>query len=271
MTETPLLTVSNLKQYYGTGKKRVRAVEDVSFTICPEETFALVGESGSGKTTVGRTIIRILPPKGGKILFGGKDISGKLSGEERKELSRKLQMIFQDPMSSLNPSEKAGDIIARGLDIHRLYSSRTERREKVLSIMKEVGLPEEAFDRYPSQFSGGQRQRIAIARALIMNPELLIADEPVSALDVSVRAQIINLLKELQRKRHIAMLFIAHDLALVRQISDRVGVMHEGKLIETGTAEKIFGHPSQPYTKKLLDSVPVLYPEDTGSSGTGEV
>ncbi len=258
--ETPVLTVSHLKKYYGHGKNLIRAVEDVSFEIAPKEVFALVGESGSGKTTVGRSIIRILSPTEGRILFNGKDISGKLSGEDRKKLTGEMQMIFQDPMSSLNPSQKAGDIIARGLDTHRLYSSAKERREKVISIMEEVGLPPEAFDRYPSQFSGGQRQRIAIARALVMNPGLLIADEPISALDVSIRAQIINLLKELQEKRKIAMLFIAHDLAVVRYISDRVGVMHQGRLLETGRTGEIFDHPSHPRTKELLGSIPTLYP-----------
>lgn len=251
-----ILEVLGLKQYFGRGRNISRAVDGVSFSIEKGEVYGLVGESGSGKTTIGRSIIKIYEPTAGVIRFKGKDITGRLSKEEKSGLSSDMQMIFQDPMSSLNPSKKVFDIIAKGLDVHKLYSSQEERRKKVYDMMEEVGLAKEYADRYPSQFSGGQRQRIAIARALVMRPDFIIADEPISALDVSIQSQIVNLIKKLQKKYGITILFIAHDLAMVRYISDKIGVMHLGHIVETGTTEEVFSNPVHPYTKSLLSAIP---------------
>ena len=253
----PLLEVKNLKQHFRINRKfTVRAVDGVTFQIYPGETYGLVGESGSGKSTIGRSIIRLYEPTSGEVTFNGKIISGKLSAKDTKHLRTKMQMIFQDPMACLNPRKKVMDIIAQGLDIHHLYQSQEERRDKVYKILDMVGLASEHADRYPHQFSGGQRQRIGIARALIMNPDLIIADEAISALDVSIQAQVVNLMKDIQGKTNTAYLFIAHDLSMVKYISDRIGVLHLGHLVETGTKEEIFSNPIHPYTKSLLSAIP---------------
>lgn len=253
----PLLEVNNLKQYFRINRKfTVKAVDGVTFEIYPGETYGLVGESGSGKSTIGRSIIRLYKPTSGDVLFNGINISGKLSSKEVTHLRTKMQMIFQDPMASLNPRKKVLDIIAQGLDIHHLCSSKEEREEKVYEILDLVGLSRDHADRYPHQFSGGQRQRIGIARAMIMKPDLVIADEPISALDVSIQAQVVNLMKDVQKKTNIAYLFIAHDLSMVKYISDRIGVLHLGHLLETGTTDEIFSNPVHPYTKSLLSAIP---------------
>ncbi|MFT4107454.1 MAG: ATP-binding cassette domain-containing protein [Lacrimispora sp.] len=253
----PLLKVNDLKQHFKVSRKfTVRAVDGVSFEIYPGETYGLVGESGSGKSTIGRSIIRLYEPTAGDVIFNGQNISGKLSAKDTKLLRTRMQMIFQDPMACLNPRKKVMDIIAQGLDIHQLYNSQEERREKVYQILDMVGLASEHADRYPHQFSGGQRQRIGIARALIMNPDLIIADEAISALDVSIQAQVVNLMKDIQTRTNTAYLFIAHDLSMVKYISDRIGVLHLGHLVETGTKEEIFDHPIHPYTKSLLSAIP---------------
>lgn len=253
----PLLEVKNLKQHFRVSKKfTVKAVNGVSFKIYPGETYGLVGESGSGKSTIGRSIIRLYDPTDGEIKFDGVDISGKLSDKDNKHLRTNMQMIFQDPMACLNPRKKVLDIIAQGLDIHHLYSSKEERNEKVYKILEKVGLSKEHANRYPHQFSGGQRQRIGIARALIMNPKLIISDEAISALDVSIQAQVVNLMKEIQKETNTALLFIAHDLSMVKYISNRIGVLHLGYLLETGTTEEIFSNPIHPYTKSLISAIP---------------
>ncbi len=231
---TPLLEVKDLKQHFKVNKKfSVKAVDGISFVIYPGETYGLVGESGSGKSTTGRSIIRLYEPTSGTITFEGVDISGKLSKHQIQHLRTKMQMIFQDPMACLNPRKKVIDIIAEGLDIHHLCKDEKEREEKVYKILEMVGLSHEHAMRYPHQFSGGQRQRIGIARALIMDPELIIADEAISALDVSIQAQVVNLMKQIQKQTGTAFLFIAHDLSMVKYISDRIGVLHLGHLVET--------------------------------------
>ena len=253
----PLLQVKNLKQYFKVNSGyTVRAVDDVSFDIYPGETYGLVGESGSGKSTIGRSIIRLYEPTAGQIIFDGKDISGKLDKHATEVLRTQMQMIFQDPMACLNPRKKVGEIIGEGLDIHHLYSSHAERKEKIDRILAKVGLAPEHADRYPHQFSGGQRQRVGIARALIMDPKLIIADECISALDVSIQAQVVNLMKDIQQETGTAYLFIAHDLSMVKYISDRIGVLHLGHLLETGTTEEIFTNPVHPYTRSLLSAIP---------------
>ena len=253
----PLLDVKDLKQHFKVSRKfTVKAVNGVSFQIYPGETYGFVGESGSGKSTIGRSIIRLYDPTAGKMIFDGSDISGKLSEKEKKHLRTNMQMIFQDPMACLNPRKKVLDIIAQGLDIHKLYKTKEEREEKVYKILEKVGLSKEHANRYPHQFSGGQRQRIGIARALIMNPKLIIADEAISALDVSIQAQVVNLMKDIQKETNTAFLFIAHDLSMVKYISDRIGVLHLGYLLETGTTEEIFSNPIHPYTKSLISAIP---------------
>ena len=257
----PLLTVTNLKQHFKINRKfTVKAVDGVTFEIFPGETYGLVGESGSGKSTIGRSIIRLYKPTSGEVVFNGVTISGQLSNKDTTHLRTRMQMIFQDPMACLNPRKKVMDIIAQGLDIHHLYKSQEERREKVYQILDMVGLASEHADRYPHQFSGGQRQRIGIARALIMNPDLIIADEAISALDVSIQAQVVNLMKDIQKQTNTAYLFIAHDLSMVKYISDRIGVLHLGHLVETGTKEEIFSNPIHPYTKSLLSAIPQANP-----------
>lgn len=253
----PLLKVENLTQHFKINKNYiVKAVNGLDFEIYPGETFGLVGESGSGKSTTGRSIIGLYEPTDGTILFDGVDISGKLNKETERHLRTNMQMIFQDPMASLNPRKKVLDLIAQGLDVHKLYQSKEERDEMVFKMLERVGLSRDHAYRYPHQFSGGQRQRIGIARALIMNPKLIIADEAISALDVSIQAQVVNLMKRIQKETGIAYLFIAHDLSMVKYISNRIGVMHLGYLVEVGTRDEIFNNPVHPYTKSLLSAIP---------------
>lgn len=257
----PLLTVEGLKQYFKVSSSfTVKAVENVSFKIYPGETYGLVGESGSGKSTIGRSIIRLYDPTAGKIMFDGMDISKRLSRSNSLALRTQMQMIFQDPMASLNPRKKIGDIVGEGLDIHHMYKNNADREAKIKAILEKVGLAPEHATRYPHQFSGGQRQRVGIARALIMNPKLIIADECISALDVSIQAQVVNLMKDIQQETGAAYLFIAHDLSMVKYISDRIGVLHLGHLLETGTTDEIFSNPIHPYTKSLLSAIPAPNP-----------
>ena len=258
----PLLKVENLKQFFPVSRSyTVKAVNGVSFEIYPGETYGLVGESGSGKTTIGRSVIRLYNPTEGKITFNGRDITGKMDNDTREMLRKEMQMIFQDPMASLNPRKKVADIIGEGLDIHRRYTSRQDRADQVSEMLKKVGLSPEHAARYPHQFSGGQRQRVGIARALIMNPKLIIADECISALDVSIQAQVVNLMKDIQEETGCAYLFIAHDLSMVKYIYDRIGVLHLGYMVEAGTKEEIFTNPIHPYTKSLLSAIPHPNPE----------
>ena len=253
----PLLQVRDLKQYFKVNSGyTVRAVDGVSFDIYPGETYGLVGESGSGKSTIGRSVIRLYEPTAGQIIFNGQDITGRLDKKTTQSLRTQMQMIFQDPMACLNPRKKVGEIIGEGLDIHHLYSTHKERQEKIDRILAKVGLAPEHADRYPHQFSGGQRQRVGIARALIMDPQLIIADECISALDVSIQAQVVNLMKDIQQETGTAYLFIAHDLSMVKYISDRIGVLHLGHLLETGTTEEIFTNPVHPYTRSLMSAIP---------------
>ncbi len=256
-TKEPLLKVQHLKQYFPISKKYlVKAVDDVSFEIYPGETYGLVGDSGSGKTTIGRSIIRLYDPTAGKILFDGRDISAHLDRETNHMLRTEMQMIFQDPMACLNPRKKVADIIGEGLVINHLCKNEEERNAKVARILEKVGLAPEHAERYPHQFSGGQRQRVGIARALIMNPKLIIADECISALDVSIQAQVVNLMRDIQEETGSSYLFIAHDLSMVKYISDRIGVLHLGHLVETGTTDEIFANPIHPYTQSLLSAIP---------------
>ena len=252
-----VLEVTGLKQYFPIDRKNtVKAVDDVSFKVPKGTTFGLVGESGSGKSTIGRSIIRLYDPTEGTILLNGKEVSGKMTKEKKEYLTKNMQMIFQDPMASLNPRKKVIDIVAEGLDANHLYKTKAEREEKVFQILEKVGLNHEQANRYPHMFSGGQRQRIGIARAMIMEPEIVIADECISALDVSIQAQVINIMKELQKERGLTYLFIAHDLAMVKYISDYIGVIHLGHFVEMGTKEDIFERAVHPYTRSLLSAIP---------------
>lgn len=258
-----LVEIKNLKQYFNINvgflkTKPLKAVDDVSFTIKRGETLGLVGESGCGKTTVGRTILNLYKPTGGEIIFDGKPIKTK---NDIKEFRKKATMVFQDPYSSLDPRMTVSDIIAEPLDIHNLCKSKDERRKRVLELMDYVGLNSEHASRYAHEFSGGQRQRIGIARSLAINPEFIVCDEPVSALDVSIQAQVINMFDELQDKLGLTYLFIAHDLLVVRHISDRIAVMYLGKLVEIADAKEIYDHPQHPYSKSLLSAVPVPDPK----------
>lgn len=256
----PLLEVKNLKVTFGERRHKFVAVNDVSFNIYKGETFGLVGESGSGKTTIGRSIIRINPVSSGEIRYNGQPISGKITRERDAELTRQIQMIFQDPMASLNERAKVDYIISEGLYNRGVHVNEAERRAEVERVLTDVGLLPEFASRFPHEFSGGQRQRIGIARALIMKPEFIIADEPISALDVSIRAQVLNLLSELQEKRGLTYLFIAHDLSVVRFISDRIAVIRKGTLVELAETEQLFAHPLHPYTRALLSAIPLPDP-----------
>lgn len=257
-----LLEIKNLKQYFNEGKpNEVRAVDDISFDIYRGETLGIVGESGCGKSTTGRTIIGLYEATDGQILYRGKDVHVKKSGAERKELHQRMQMIFQDPYASLNPRMKVNDIIAEGIDIHGLAASKQERSEKVRELLETVGLNRDHANRYPHEFSGGQRQRIGIARALAVNPEFIIADEPISALDVSIQAQVVNLMKKLQKEKQLTYLFIAHDLSMVKYISDRIGVMYFGKMVELASSEDLYRNPMHPYTQSLLSAIPLPDPK----------
>jgi oligopeptide transport system ATP-binding protein len=256
-TRNVILDVKNLKQYFRVDRKTTtRAVDDVSFKIYEGETFSVVGESGSGKSTLGRTLIRIYDGVSGDVEFMGQKISGKLSKETKHFITTNMQMIFQDPMASLNPRKKVLDTVAFGLDVNKLVTDPVERKRKVLEVLKSVGLHEDHINRFPHQFSGGQRQRIGVARALILKPKFIIADEIISALDVSIQAQVINLMKKLQKELGLTYMFIAHDLSMVRYISDRVAVMHVGHIVEMGTVDDVYNHPVHPYTKSLLSAIP---------------
>lgn len=257
--ENYVLQVNGLKQYFY-GTQVVKAVDNVDFKIRKGTTFGLAGESGSGKSTIGRSIIRLYDPTAGSIKFMGKEIAGKMDRQTHQFVTTKMQMIFQDPMACLNPRRKVMDIVAEGLDIHHYYESKDEREEKVLRILERVGLSKDHANRYPHMFSGGQRQRIGIARAMVMEPELIIADECISALDVSIQAQVINLMKELQKEMGTTYLFIAHDLSVIRYISDDIGIIHRGHFVEAGSKEEIFNHPIHPYTRSLLSAIPVADP-----------
>ncbi|MCH7323194.1 ATP-binding cassette domain-containing protein [Solibacillus sp. MA9] len=256
-----ILEVKNLKQHFGTVKEPIKAVDGISFEIFEGETLGLVGESGCGKSTTGRSIIRLYDITDGEILFNGKNVNSYSSRKESMQFNREMQMIFQDPYASLNPRMTAGEIIAEGFDIHGLYKSKKERQQKIGELLESVGLNREHANRYAHEFSGGQRQRIGIARALSLNPSFIIADEPISALDVSIQAQVVNLLKQLQKERGLTYLFIAHDLSMVKYISDRIAVMYRGKILELGLADEIYNNPIHPYTKSLLSAVPQPNPE----------
>lgn len=255
-----LIDVKNIKVAFGSGKNRFVAVNNVSFQIYKGETFGVVGESGSGKTTIGRAIMRIHPTTEGEILYKGEKINGKISRTLDKEITQNIQMIFQDPIASLNERAKVSYIISEGL-MNLQKISNEERKERVENALKEVGLLPEFANRFPHEFSGGQRQRIGIARALIMEPEFIIADEPISALDVSIRAQVLNLLDRLQKEKGLTYLFVAHDLSVMRFITNRIAVIHEGVIVEMAETEELFTNPLHPYTKALLSAIPLPNPE----------
>ncbi|WP_114603726.1 ATP-binding cassette domain-containing protein [Staphylococcus sp. EZ-P03] len=262
MTQEVILEIKNVKKYFNIGKPtEVKAVDDVSLDVFKGETFGLVGESGCGKSTLGRTIMHLYQATSGEVLYEGRDSQKFKNKKEKLEFTQSVQMIFQDPYASLNPRFKIIDIISEGLDVQKLHSSKKERKEKVFELLELVGLNKESAYRYPHEFSGGQRQRIGIARALAVNPKVIIADEPISALDVSIQAQVVNLLQELQKSMGLTVLFIAHDLSMVKYISDRIGVMYKGKLVELGDVEEIYNHPLHPYTKSLLSAIPIANPK----------
>ena len=256
-----ILEVKHLKQYFKNGRNVTKAVDDVSFNIYEGETFGLVGESGSGKTTTGRSILQLYKPTSGEVIFEGKNIADLKSRADKLAFTRDAQMIFQDPYASLNPRMTVEDIIAEGLDIHHLVKNKDERTERVEELLETVGLNASHASRFPHEFSGGQRQRIGIARALAVEPKFIVADEPISALDVSIQAQVVNLMIELQKKGGLTYLFIAHDLSMVKFISDRIGVMHYGKLLEVGPADDVYDRPLHDYTKSLISAVPIPDPE----------
>lgn len=259
----PLIEIQDLKQHFkikgglfGRNIQRVKAVDGVSFTINKGETFGLVGESGSGKTTLGRTLLHLYKPTSGKIFFNGEEVNEN----NYRQYAKRMQIIFQDPYASLNPRMTVEDIIGEALDVHKLYSTKAERREKVINLLKLVGLNAEQAQRYPHEFSGGQRQRIGIARALAVDPEFIVCDEPVSALDVSIQAQIINMLYDMQQDMKLTYLFIAHDLAVVRQISKRIAVMYLGNIVELTDSESLYTKSLHPYTQSLISAIPISEP-----------
>ena len=256
-----LLSIRNVDITFGRGDKAVKAVKNASFDIYKGETFSLVGESGSGKTTIGRAVIRVNPCAAGEILYKGVRISGKIPHSLDREVIRNIQMVFQDPAASLNERATVDYIISEGLYNFHLYKNEADRVDKVEKIVKEVGLLPEHLTRYPHEFSGGQRQRIGLARAMVMEPELVVADEPISALDVSIRAQVLNLLKKFPREKGVTYLFIAHDLSIVRFISDRIGVIYKGDIVEVADAEELFNFPLHPYTRSLISAIPIPDPQ----------
>ena len=256
-----LLQIKDLKKHFQMGRgATLKAVDGISLDITKGETVGLVGESGCGKTTAGRVLVTLYEPSGGEVIFAGKDVHGA-QGVEGRVLNRKMQMIFQDPQASLNPRMMVSDIVAEGLDIHGLVDSKKERLDRVHELLEVVGLNKEHANRYPHEFSGGQRQRIGVARALAVDPEFIVADEPVSALDVSIQAQVINLMRQLQEERGLTYLFISHDLSVVKYISDRVGVMYLGQLVELADSDEFYENPLHPYTRALLSAVPVPDPD----------
>lgn len=264
-TGVPIIEVRNVKKYFpvkggifNRKKNVVKAVDDLSFSMMQGETFGIVGESGSGKSTLGRTILRLTEPTAGNVLYEGKDIS-HISAQEMRAYRRHMQMVFQDPFSSLNPRMRVGELIEEPMVIHR-YANVTGRKERIRSLLDTVGLPKEAADKFPHEFSGGQRQRIGIARSLAIQPKFIIADEPVSALDVSIQSQILNLISDLQDEFDLTYLFIAHDLSVVKHISDRIGVMYLGKMMELAPKKNLFDQPLHPYTRSLLSAVPIPNP-----------
>ena len=257
-----LVEVKHLKQYFGSKKNVVKAIDDISFEIFEGETFGLVGESGSGKSTTGRALLRLYKPTDGEILFEGKDIANLKKGKELLEFRKEAQMIFQDPYASLDGRMKVRDIIAEGIDIHGIAKTAEERDAMVDELLETVGLNKEHANRYPHEFSGGQRQRIGIARALAVNPKFIVCDEAISALDVSIQAQIVNLLKRLQKEIGLTYLFIAHDLSMVKYISDRIAVMYRGRIVEMGSADCVYNNPQHPYTKSLLSAIPLPDPRE---------
>lgn len=260
-----LLEIEHLKQYFPLGgKKIVHAVDDLSFFIRKGETFGLVGESGCGKTTTGRAILRLTEPTAGKIVYDGEVIfdSEKKIKADMRPFRRKMQIVFQDPYASLDPRMTVGDIVGEALDIHKLYSSKKERHDKIISLLDTVGLNSEHANRYPHEFSGGQRQRIGIARALAVNPQFIVCDEPVSALDVSIQAQVVNMFEDLQKQNNLTYLFIAHDLSVVNHISSRIGVMYLGHMVEMAESDELIFHSLHPYTRSLISAVPIADPKN---------
>ena len=261
MAEEKILEIKNLKKHFSLGKNRIlKAVDDVTFHINKGETFGLVGESGCGKSTIGRTIMGLYQKTAGDVLFGNSNVH-ELTEKELFILRRQMQMIFQDPYASLNPRSTVREIISEPMEVHQLYKRKREQNEKVYQLLEVVGLNREHANRYPHEFSGGQRQRIGIARALALDPDFIIADEPISALDVSVQAQVVNLLKQLQEEKGLTFLFIAHDLSMVKQISDRIGVMYLGRLVELTSSKTLYEQPLHPYTQALLSAIPIPDPD----------
>nr|WP_239094071.1 ATP-binding cassette domain-containing protein [Bacillus sp. B15-48] len=248
------------KHFSAKRDKLIKAVDGITFDIYKGETFGLVGESGSGKSTAGRTIIRLYEATSGEVIFNGENVHGKKSKDQLLKFNRKMQMIFQDPSSSLNPRMTVLDIIAEGIDVHKLAKNEQERKQRVEELLEVVGLNKEHATRFPHEFSGGQRQRVGIARALAVQPDFIIADEPISALDVSIQAQVVNLLKKLQKDRGLTYLFIAHDLSMVKYISDRIGVMYMGNMVELADSDELYENPVHPYTKSLLSAIPLPDP-----------
>ena len=256
----PLISVRNVKKYFNVGSGMLKAVDDISFDIFPQETLGLVGESGCGKSTTGRTITRLYEPTGGEVIFNGQNIY-KLNRKDMQEVRKDFQIIFQDPYASLNPRMTVEDIVAEPLDVHQAYKTHEERTDRVMELLNLVGLGDEHALRFPHEFSGGQRQRVGIARSLALNPKFIVCDEPISALDVSIQAQVVNLLKDLQERLGLTYMFIAHDLSMVRYISDRVGVMYLGHMMEMAESDELYTHPIHPYTKALLSAIPIPDPQ----------
>lgn len=262
MDKKVLFEVKNLKQYYHKGTpQELKAVDDVSFKIYEGETFGLVGESGSGKSTIGRAIVNLYKPTSGDILYRGQSVADRQSRLEKLRFNKEVQMIFQDPYASLNPRIKVKDIIAEGIDVHKLAANKKEREDRVHELLEIVGLNKEHAQRYPHEFSGGQRQRIGIARALAVKPKFIVADEPISALDVSIQAQVINLLEKLQRDHNLTYMFIAHDLSMVKHFSDRIAMMYRGKMLELAQADELYANPLHAYTQSLLSAIPLPDPD----------